>query len=375
MRIEEHLTTVPDDVDVVLDLSNVVRERGLCSDRPADLRRLFALIDGLKTYLADDTVQVSVVTDWSLERRSDLLSTSERRALRRWIGGGLIEARDGADDRVLEIADVTGAKVVSHDNFKGRHRDFPWIPGSADRFLRMRPDGDGIRVEARDIPIYPEHQLSSAEEHDLLRAAGLYDRERRLRREPLTRGWRCPVPDCPLFGEGRDGGQPLPAYRDGRVCCPSHRAPMSDLGRLLRPIQIKVSVNRTVVDRFLVTPGEPVTVGRELLRRVPPQYGDLISRRHAELAWDGQVLTVTDLNSRNGVRVKGRRLPPGRPERWDLRDAVALHEKVKLVVSGRHFVFDDAPATDDAKATGDSATADAPSVAFDAETRVHRGRR
>lgn len=369
VRVEDHLTTTPGGVDVVLDLSNVVRERGLCGDRRADLRRLRALIVGLRAFLEDDTIKVHAVADWSLQRRHDLLPADERRTLGRWIAAGRIEARDGADDRVLEIADATGAKVVSHDNFKGRHRDFPWIPGNTDRFLGMKPDGAGIRVVARQMPIFPEYQMSSAEESDLLRAAGLYDRDRRLRREPLTRAWCCPELDCPLFGTGRTDEQPLPAYRNGTVCCPTHRRPMTDLGPITRPIQLKVSVSGKVVRRMLVTSGEPLVVGRSLLAgHVPPSLLDEISRRHAHITWDGTALTVTDLHSSNGIRIKGRKLTPGQPERWNLRDAVALHDKVKLVVSGRHYVFDEAaePAVP---------AQSRPTLPLDAETRVVRIRR
>lgn len=367
MRIEEHLTIIPDATDVVLDLSNVVRRSGLCSDRKADLGRLPALIEGLRTFLGDDTVKVHAVTDWSLWRNRDLLTEPERATLLRWIKSGRIEAREGADDRVLEIADVTGAKVVSHDNYKDKHRIFPWIPGNTDRFLGMKPNGAGIRVVAREIPIFPEHQLSSAEEHDLLRAAGLYDRERHLRREPLTRSWRCPEPECPLFGAERTHDQPLPAYRNGKVCCPTHRRPMTDLGPLVRPVQLKVSVSGKVVRRILVTRDEPLIVGRPLLAGyVPPSLLSEISRRHAEVTWDGTKLTVMDLHSSYGVRIKGRKLTPGVPERWNPPDAVALHDKLKLVVSGRHYVFDESP---------EPPPAPMPGPPLDAQTRVVRVRR
>jgi len=39
-----------------------------------------------------------------------------------------------------------------------------------------------------------------------------------------------------------------------------------------------------------------------------------ISRQHAEITWDGARCLVTDLNSRNGTFVNGRRLMPNLPE-------------------------------------------------------------
>ncbi|HET8683829.1 MAG TPA: hypothetical protein VFM54_18465 [Micromonosporaceae bacterium] len=78
----------------------------------------------------------------------------------------------------------------------------------------------------------------------------------------MARHWRCTDPDCPVFGERRLIGQPVPRMRNGVATCPRHGEPVSDVGP--RPLAYAVSV---VVDdlarrRFVVCAGKPVMVGR-----------------------------------------------------------------------------------------------------------------
>jgi len=59
-------------------------------------------------------------------------------------------------------------------------------------------------------------------------------------------------------------------------------------------------------------------MGKNYVGRAPENEIHLddpeVSRRHAEIAWDGVRCTVTDLDSRNGTFVNGRRLTPNWPE-------------------------------------------------------------
>jgi len=55
-----------------------------------------------------------------------------------------------------------------------------------------------------------------------------------------------------------------------------------------------------------------------------------VSRRHAEIRWDGQHCVLVDLNSTNGTFVNGEMLPPGAPRRLRPGDRVRL---------GRELVF------------------------------------
>jgi FHA domain len=358
MRPELHLTTDAAEADFAVDLSNVARARELGGDRPADLARFIGLVHALSAFAGDESVQVYAVADWSLLRRRDLLSDEERATLRRWRNRGLIEVHDGADPRLLELADATGIRVVSRDNYFDAYRTYPWIAGSRGRFLRPYLGPDGVAVESRLMEDPPEWKLSRKEEQELLRPAGLYDSKDRagIRGDLLSRRWRCPEDDCPLFGPQRGDDQPLPVYRGGVVRCPEHRTPLSDVGARPRLVQVKVVVNGVTRHRFRLWPGKEVTVGREpeppgvaLRRWLSSDVGEYVSRRHAVLHWTGDRLTVRDL-SMNGTQVRskdqrsgGKRVRPDRPQQLDRGQAVVLDDGVELVVSGRRFVFEPGP--------------------------------
>lgn len=63
--------------------------------------------------------------------------------------------------------------------------------------------------------------------------------------------------------------------------------------------------------RYALDPGINV-VGRSLESDIVLEDGSM-SRRHAELHWDGQQCQVVDLGSTNGTYVDGQRLPPHQP--------------------------------------------------------------
>jgi hypothetical protein len=69
-------------------------------------------------------------------------------------------------------------------------------------------------------------------------------------------------------------------------------------------------------------------LGRSFVGRSPENEIRLedpqTSRRHAEIAWDGVRCTVTDLSSRNGTFVNGRRLTPNWPETLRPGDRVSF---------------------------------------------------
>lgn len=361
MRIERHLTTVADAAEFAVDLSNVVREPELGGDRPADLARFTDLVKGLITFASDEDVPVCAIADWSLLRPQVGLTADEHATLRRWHRRGLIEMLDQADPRLLELAD-TGIPVVSRDRYEDAYRTYPWIAGNRDRFLWPYLGPSGVTVRPRIMPDPPEWKLSRKEERELLRGAGMYDSHRAagVRRDLLSRRWRCPEEDCPLFGPRRGDDQPLPVYRDRVVRCPEHRRPLSDVGASPPRVQVKVLVDGATRHRFQLWPDQQVTVGRDpdppgvaLRQWLSPEADAFISRSHAVLRWTGTVLTVRDIST-NGTRVRpndrrsgGKPIPRGRPQRLRRGDAVVLDEGVELVVSGREFVFETGPPVDD----------------------------
>ncbi|WP_143080515.1 FHA domain-containing protein [Actinacidiphila rubida] len=343
--------------DHVVDVANVVREPALGGDRPADLARFEGVLDALADFSRDPAVQVYAITDRSLLTDARL-TARERERLDRWYRHGLMEVLPRADDRILELADALGVRVVSGDNFLDFHRAHPWIPGDRDRFLRPVLGDDGvIVVRPRIMPVPPEWQVSRKEEEGLLLEAGV------LRRwapnghlTVLGRHWRCPEPGCPLFGAGDRPSTALPRRRRDRVLCPTHGGPLADAGPRPRQVQVKVLMDGTVRGRFMVTAGEPLAVGRApagggavLGTWVDDHAVESVSRTHVVLAFDGRVLTVLDERSANGTRIRRSRpagdelVPLHHGSRWTLRrgDSVVLHDRLELLPSGRQFVFEE----------------------------------
>jgi len=343
--------------DYAVDMSNIVREGRLLSDREFDLSRFDALIAALISYTRDDAVQVYGVADGSLIGNRGL-QPDERGRLERWRRRGLIEVLTPADDRLLQLADTTGQSVISSDNFKDYQRRYPWISGNRDRFFWVvrGAGGVGLTLVRRNMPVAQEWEVSRKEEEGELLARGLYVRGSRGRkplRELLGRRWLCPDPDCPLFGAHRLTAQPLPRYHRGAAACPTHRLPLRDQGGYLRPTQVKVRIDGVVRARFLLAADQELAVGRSpggsgiaLARWLDSWDAGRVSRSHVLLRWNGEQLRVQD-TSRNGTSVRhtGRkrsgteRLPSGTARPLALGDEIVLAEGVELVPTGRSFHF------------------------------------
>ncbi len=353
MGLEKHLTLDASAADFAIDMSNVMRTSPLLGDRPADLARFTGLVHGLIAYTKDESLQVYGVADWSLLRARDL-SPNERSTLKRWYRRGLIEVLDVADDRLLELADHTGQRVVSRDNYMEYYRIYPWIAGNRDRFFQPIQLAGGVSVSPRIMPVPEEWEISRKEEESLLLAAGMYDRRTGagVRRDLLGRLWRCPDPTCPMFGPGRTSGQPLPVYRSGAVRCPTHGRPLTDIGGNPRRVQVKIRIGGTVRARFVTPRGKDVRVGRapgeEGVTLAPwlDAVGEAwISRAHVVLHWNGKALTATDIST-NGTWVRRAGSPAmikmmrGRPWRVRKGDELVLGHEIELIISGREFVFD-----------------------------------
>jgi hypothetical protein len=119
---------------------------------------------------------------------------------------------------------------------------------------------------------------------------------------------------------------------------------------------MKVVMDGTVRGRFMVTAGEPLSVGRAptgggvaLGAWIDHTAVESVSRTHVVLDYDGAGLTVVDERSANGTRIRRRRpagdelLPLHHGTRWQLRrgDSIVLHDRLELLPSGRQFVFED----------------------------------
>lgn len=70
-----------------------------------------------------------------------------------------------------------------------------------------------------------------------------------------------------------------------------------------------VCLNGKLKDRTFSVPPEGLTIGRESTCELAFTDDTEMSRRHARIAFEGAVWKLTDLNSRNGLRVNGIKVP------------------------------------------------------------------
>lgn len=202
------------------------------------------------------------------------------------------------------------------------------------------------------MPVPARWQVSRKLEESELKRAGMYDRRGGgVRREALSRRWRCSEPKCRLFGGKAGAAQPYPRYRNGAIRCPEHLTAMTDIGPAPERAQLKAIVGGTVRSRFTVIAGTPRTVGRATGEEdgidLWPWLDDVgrrqVSRRHLTVDVRDGAVRVRDTSMHGSVVQR----PGGDPvelrnhQEWALRrgHSVRLHTGVEVQISGRKFPF------------------------------------
>jgi hypothetical protein len=324
--IERRLSTDPLKTGAVVDLGEAVRFADLDGGRPAQLIRVGLVIDALSRQLGDDAVALYPVASRGLLSDTDLTS-NERMVIRRWSDDGLAEvvpAEVPGLARACEVAALIGQPVISRSPLPGY---------SGLRYTPVASSG-GAALEG-GLGTTPQ------------------------RHAVLGRRWQCPLPDCASFGStagpfsggaARDGGQPPPRLVRGQPFCPRHGERLVDAGPQPVAVPMVARVDGAVRERFVVSDGRPVVVGRapdqgvvlgpyldeEAVRRV--------SRSHLRLELRGNDLQVTDLST-NGTVVLSRPGPRDAPRpvglsleqpyvlgEWDL---VQLHQGIEVCRADR----------------------------------------
>ena len=341
--IEGRVRTDPALARAVLDLAEVSRYRDFDNGRPASLLRLGVVVDALGRALEEDNVPVYAVVHRAMLSDADLTS-NERMVVRRWADDGLVEVLDNPGDRLLEVADLLGLPVLSRARFDGLSGRFPWLaePG---RVLAPVPAAGGAALIAHvgggAKPVGGGRSTAGA--------------------QLLTRRWRCPEPGCALFGDGGGGGgafadlarserkpdgQPPPSLRAGAPSCPRHQTRLTDAGPRPRTEVVAVRIGGLVRQRFAVTEGEPVLVGRApdgdggitLGQWLNDEARRWISRSHLRLELHGGDLVAHDISTNgSGVRPGGSMvetervaLPPRQRRVLGRGDLVELYPGVQI---------------------------------------------
>ena len=305
--IEARLTTDPALARAVVDLAEVVRYADLDGGRPASMLRLGLVIDAYGRHVAEENVPVYAVVPRGLLSDADLTS-NERMVVRRWADDGIVEVVPQLDDRVIEVAELLGLPVLTRvraEQFRDRR---PWVdePG---RLLAAVPGAGGpvlvARVGRGEVPAVRDPSPMGA--------------------KLLARVWRCSELNCSSYGAGGDAdspfadmrtftspvAQPPPTLRAGAPTCPRHGTRLTDAGARPAVEVLSVRIDGVIRQRFVVSAGKPVVVGRApeggagimLGQWLSEDARKWISRGHVRLALEGSDLTATDVST-NGTGVR-----------------------------------------------------------------------
>lgn len=338
------LTQDPSRADLMVDLSNVC-SRDVLGGSTVSLERLRTAVAIFEEWCGLQNAHVFAVADNSLFSR--LASRTDRHELRRLVDGGLVEALPGADERLLELVELTGGILMTWDRFEGHRDNYPWLQGDASHFVLIHEVEGRLIVGLRDMGTVSGRRVSERAEIDSLKAARLLDTFGRPDTTVLMRWWVCPHRTCTLFTSAHEQGQPIPLRERGAPVCSLHRLPLTDDGPRAPQAQFKITVDGRVRSRFLVSEGAPpVVIGRGLTADVDltdalgQERVELVSRRHAEVWMSSGVLHVRDQGSSNGTRILGGQAilaSPGQDHALHVEQKLLLAEVVTLEVSGRRF--------------------------------------
>jgi hypothetical protein len=305
--IEARLTTDPALARAVVDLSEVVRYADLDGGRPASMLRLGLVIDALGRHVAEENVPVYAVVPRSLLSDADLTS-NERMVVRRWADDGIVEVIPQVEDRVLEVADLLGLPVLTRVRAEQFRDGRPWVdePG---RLLAAVPGAGGpvlvARVGRGEVPAVGDPSPMGA--------------------KLLARVWRCADSTCSSYGAGGDSdspfadmrtftspvAQPPPTLKAGVPTCPRHGTRLTDAGPRPAVEVLSVRIDGVIRQRFVVSAGKPVVVGRApeggggimLGQWLSEDARKWISRGHVRLVLEGTELTAQDVST-NGTGIR-----------------------------------------------------------------------
>jgi hypothetical protein len=305
--IEARLTTDPALARAVVDLAEVVRYADLDGGRPASMLRLGLVIDALGRHVAEENVPVYAVVPRSLLSDADLTS-NERMVVRRWADDGIVEVIPQVEQRVLEVAELLGLPVLTRVRAEQFRDGRPWVdePG---RLLAAVPGAGGpvlvARVGRGEVPAVGGPSPMGA--------------------KLLARVWRCADSTCSSYGAGGDSdspfadmrtftspvAQPPPMLKAGVPTCPRHGTRLTDAGPRPAVEVLSVRIDGVIRQRFVVSAGKPVVVGRApdggggimLGQWLSEDARKWISRGHVRLALEGTELTAQDVST-NGTGIR-----------------------------------------------------------------------
>ncbi|WP_255951097.1 FHA domain-containing protein [Streptomyces odontomachi] len=354
--MEKHLTADFEEACFLVDLSNVVRRQDLGEPGLRSLRRLALVVDAAAELARDPDVKLYLVADRSLRAggRREFTDPADLRMLAKWVRQGLVEELGDADERVLELCEMTGIPVISGDRYRDARDEYPFLQGNTDDFLEPMPGPGGtVRLVPLDMGVASAVQISRKKEESVLKKQGLLGPQRRPRSEIVRRNWRCPEPRCTLYDSRKGAYAMLPRMRRGEPTCEQHGLKLINDGPRIGTAQVKLMIADRVAARFTLEDESTVRIGRApgpggiaLHDLLPARSATRVSRAHVEIRVSGGVVRVTDVSS-FGTRWRPtagktgpgpwRELAKGTWRDFHAGDELQLAEGILLTRSGRRF--------------------------------------
>lgn len=345
-----------EDIELVVDLSNVCYDTGLGdSRRTAQLARIDLLAEAWDSWESGfEDPAVRLVADDVL--RSDFTS-DERRRLKDLETDGWVELAPKADPVILDHAERSAAMVISNDQYVAHRREHPWIENSARQFVGWTTRAGLPLLRPSLIHSHTDYSVSRAVESDEIKALRLNSTGGKATLEGV---YRCENQQCLRQRLSPPGAETPPNRRVSadRPTCLGCGEPLTLVGRRTDTAVIKLEGDAGV-ERVPLPEGSAVVIGRaspdlKLKSIVTDSALGHLSRLHLEVALTDGSVRVTDLGSSAGSTLerwdRARRshaaasdLKPHQTIVLQPRDRVVAAGVLTIERSGRRYPFDLAP--------------------------------
>lgn len=217
---------------------------------------------------------------------------------------------------------------------------------------RRRPPPPQPTPPPADREVWGRATSSNIDREDLLRRAGRR-RSRRRKQPPAPRADSAQTPRPSGKGKrsasdrrprGQPKGESGRAKRKASSRVEKNLVRSDPLGRGY-PAEDQANSNHCLLSPVL---DAPLLLSRERTYHIGRDpavdvriKSDLVSRRHAEIAWDGQAFVLTDLGSLNGTSLNGHKMQAPAPLHDEDRIGFGGFEFVVRVLSGQEWKVDE----------------------------------
>ncbi|MFF3639399.1 FHA domain-containing protein [Streptomyces sp. NPDC002250] len=177
------------------------------------------------------------VRGWADNSLFQLLSRADRELHRRLVTRKEISVAGEADDPLLEEAELLGAVIISHDNYRGKRGSagHHWLDGTTDRVYEPVIVGEGtrkrVKLAARSIVLVSDSSARRAAKADQVKANQLSD-------DDVAWDYRCTSQGCLHSARPKLNVLPVKTSKSAPLVCPSCARPVERLGPREQELQL-----------------------------------------------------------------------------------------------------------------------------------------